>query len=291
VLCLVVCSLLTGCATPFVAGDRESRWSRFENSHVFVPAKYPEGDWKPSAYQFEDVWFNSNDGTRLNGWYYPQQKPAAVVLVAHGNAGNITHTVPLIRRLHDKHNVSVFTFDYRGYGKSDGNPDENGILADTRAARKWLAQRANVDEHDIVLLGHSLGAGVAVDLAASDGARGLILLNAFTSLPDVAGYHWPIVPTGLLMQNRLDSLKKIDKYNGPLLQAHGDHDKFVPIVQGQRLFAKAREPKQFVLHSGGGHNDLPPEEFDEALDRFLARLQPQTVMPEPRRWRAVGTIE
>ncbi|MBS0263668.1 MAG: alpha/beta hydrolase [Planctomycetes bacterium] len=291
VLCLAASSLLTGCASPFMAGDRQSKWSQFENNHVFVPAKYPEGDWKPAAYQFEDVWFKSDDGTRLNGWYYPQPKPAAVVLLAHGNAGNVTHTVPLLKRLHDDHNLTVFSFDYRGYGKSDGTPDEAGVLADTRAARKWLAQRAHVAEHDILLVGHSLGSGAMVELAATDGARGLILLNAFTSLPEVAGHHWPLVPTGLLMQNRLDSLARIDRYQGPLLQVHGDRDRVVPLSQGQRLFEKAHEPKQFVLHAGGRHQDPPPPEFDEALDKFLAQLAPAETLPEPRRWRAVGSTE
>ena len=130
-----------------------------------------------------------------------------------------------------------------------------------------------------------------VDLAARDGARGLILFNAFTSLPEVAAQHWVVVPTGLVMQNRLDSLEKIDKYQGPLLQVHGDHDRVVPISLGERLFEKAREPKQFVRHAGGNHNDLPPEEFDEALDQFLAKLQPPKILPEPSRWRAVGSTD
>lgn len=286
-LCLTCSSLLTGCASPF-AGGGESSWSRFERNRVFVPAKYPEGNWKPAAYTFEDVWFQADDGTRLNGWYCPHEKPVAVVLLAHGNAGNITHSVPLLKRLHDQHQVSVLAFDYRGYGKSDGQPDEAGILEDTRAARKWLAQRANVDEHDVVLLGQSLGGGAVVDLAARDGARGLILLSTFTSLPDVASYHLPLLPTRMLMHNRLESIAKIDKYDGPLLQVHGDNDRVIPIAQGQELFAKAHQPKRFVVSHGADHNDPLPPEFDLALDEFLSSLQPAKVLPQPRRWHATG---
>jgi fermentation-respiration switch protein FrsA (DUF1100 family) len=271
------------------AGGRESSWNRFENSHVFVPAKYPAGNWKPAAYTFEDVWFQAEDGTRLNGWYCPHEEPQAVILLAHGNAGNITHTVPLLKRLHDQHRVSVLAFDYRGYGKSDGQPEEAGILEDTRAARKWLAQRANLDEHDVVLMGHSLGGGAAVDLAARDGARGLVLLSTFTSLPAVASHHWPLLPTSLLMHNRLESISKIDKYDGPLLQVHGDQDRIIPIAQGQELFARAHRPKRFIISPGGDHNDPPPEEFDKALDEFLAKLQPPKIIPQPRRWHAAGS--
>jgi hypothetical protein len=288
VLCAAVSSLLTGCASPF-AGGGESSWSRFERDHVFVPAKYPSGNWTPAAYTFEDVWFHAEDGTRLNGWYCPQEKPVAVILVAHGNAGNITYTVPLLKRLHDLHRVSVLAFDYRGYGKSDGEPDETGVIEDTRAARKWLAQRANIEEHDVVLMGQSLGGGAVVDLASRDGARGLVLLSTFTSLPDVAGHHWPLVPTGLLMHNRMDSISKIDKYDGPLLQVHGDNDRIIPIAQGQKLFATAHEPKRFIVSHGADHNDPLPAEFDKALDEFLASLRPPKVLPQPRRWHAAGS--
>src|SRR5690606_21254788 len=103
-------------------------------------------------------------------------------------------------------------------GRSEGVPSEQGILADARAARQWLAQRAGVREQDIVLMGESLGGGVMVDLAASDGARALILENTFTSLPDVAAFHYPWLPVRTLMRTRFDSLSKIGNYHGPLLQ-------------------------------------------------------------------------
>ncbi|MBI3864022.1 MAG: alpha/beta hydrolase [Planctomycetia bacterium] len=285
VLCAAVSGLLTGCAG--LSGG-ESSWSRFEREHVFVAAKYPEGNWKPAAYTFEDVWFHTADGTRLNGWYAPCENPAAVVLLAHGNAGNVTNVAPLLKRLRDQHHVSVLAFDYRGYGKSEGRPDEPGILEDARAARSWLAKRANVDERDIVLMGQSLGGGVAVNLAAHDGARGLVLISTFTSLPDVAGHHWPIVPAGWFMHNRLESISKIDKYDGPLLQVHGDKDRIIPIGQGEKLFARAHEPKRFVVSHGADHNDPLPVEFDGALDEFLASLRPAKVLPQPKRWHAAG---
>src|SRR5438105_2026933 len=90
--------------------------------------------------------------------------PSCARPVSHGNAGNVTHTLSLLKRLHDQHQVSILAFDYRGYGKSDGQPDEEGIIEDTRAARKWLAQRANVEDYDIVLMGQSLGGGAVIDL-------------------------------------------------------------------------------------------------------------------------------
>jgi hypothetical protein len=288
VLCLACSESCTGCASPFAAGH-QSALARFEQRQVFRPARYPDGDWTPAGFKFEDAWFNAQDGTRLNGWYYPRENPAGVVLLAHGNGANMTAYADALRVLHDRHRLAVMVFDYRGYGKSDGEPDEQGILADARAARKWLAHRENINETDIVLMGHSLGGGVVVDLAASDGARGLILVNTFTSLPDVASYHFPLVPAGLMMHNRLASIAKIENYNGPLLLAHCETDRTIPFTQGKRLFAKANEPKQFVATRGTGHDDLLPEDFQQALDAFLASLPGTKPLPKPSRWHAAGT--
>ncbi len=169
--------------------------------------------------------------------------------------------------------ASVLVFDYRGYGRSEGTPNEAGILADARAARAWLAGRAGIQADQVVLLGESLGGGVQVDLAASDGARGLILLGTFSSLPDVAAAHYPWwLPVRLLMRTRLDSLAKIGRYHGPLLQIHGDHDSIVPLACARRLFEAANEPKELVVIGGGDHNDPLSPRALQAIDQFLERL-------------------
>jgi hypothetical protein len=129
-----------------------------------------------------------------------------------------------------------------------------------------------VSEGNIVLAGHSLGTGVAIDLAANDGARGLILEGAFTSLPDVAESHVPHLPVRALMQTRFHSEAKIASYRGPLLQVHGDADRVVPFSQGRRVFEAANDPKLFITVPGGDHNHLYTPAFVEALDRFLGAL-------------------
>jgi fermentation-respiration switch protein FrsA (DUF1100 family) len=283
-LYLAVCCHIGGCVSPFHA-DGQSALARFEHEHVFQPARYPGGDWTPAGFEFEDVWFTAQDGTRLNGWYLPHENPRGTVLFAHGNGGNITHCAGLMRLLHDRHRLSVMIFDYRGYGKSDGDPSEEGIIEDSSAARLWLAQREQIAEGDVVLMGQSLGGGVVVDLAAEDGARGLVLVSTFTSLPDVAAHHYPLLPTRHLMQNRLDSAAKIGRYHGPLLQVHGDRDRVIPLAQGKRLFAAANEPKRFVVNSGADHNDPLQEAYHKALDEFLGSLPPIHPQPSPPRWR------
>jgi fermentation-respiration switch protein FrsA (DUF1100 family) len=166
------------------------------------------------------------------------------------------------------------TFDYRGYGRSEGVPSERGILRDARAARAWLAQRTETPEQEIVLLGRSLGGAVAVDLASKDSARGLILASTFTSLPDLAAQHMPWASPHLLMTHRLNSKAKIKRYHGPLLQSHGDADELIPIELAKKLFDAAPGPKQFVVIPGAGHNDPQNDDYRETFDRFLDSLPP-----------------
>lgn len=270
---------LVGCTT---IGTTFSPLAAFEQSHVFVPSKYPYGNWHPKDLELEDAWFDSADGTHLHGWYCPHEKPRAVVLFLHGNAGNITHTAEYVRSLHDLHQLTVLSLDYRGFGRSEGVPTETGVLADARAARAWLAKRTGVRECDILLMGHSLGGGVAVDLAAKDNCRGLILASTFTSMPDAAAHHLPYLPTNVLMRNRFDSLRKIDQFHGPLLMVHGDRDRVVPYEQGKKLFAKANEPKRFVTNAGGDHMQLVSKEFVLSFDEFLKALPaPQDEAKQP----------
>ncbi len=246
-----------------------------EESLVYFPIRYPEGDWKPLDLRYEDAQFTAADGVRLHGWYLPHPQPLASVLFCHGNAGNITHRAELLWMLQNRVGVSVLIFDYRGYGRSEGRPTEAGILADARAARTWLAAREGIAESQIVLMGESLGGGVAVDLAAADGARALVLQKTFTSLPDVAAYHFPWLPVRWLMRNRLDSLSKIGNYRGPLLMCHGQPDSIVPYELGRKLFEAANEPKHFIYLPRHDHNDPLPPTYYEQLKQFLAALPPR----------------
>jgi len=246
--------------------------SLFENSLVYLPTRYPQGNWNPPGLWFEDAQFQATDGTQLHGWYVPHPEPRAVVLFAHGNGGNLSGRADVLRLFHNDLKVSVLIFDYRGYGKSEGKPYERGVLSDARAARAWLAKRTGVSEQDIVLFGRSLGGAVAVDMAAHDGARGLILESTFTSLPEVAAVHYPWLPTRWLMSNRFDSEAIIADYPGPLLQSHGTADTVVPFELGRRLFESAQGKKEFHEIPHGDHNELPGREYYLQLDAFLNKL-------------------
>ena len=243
-----------------------------EEHFIFMPSPYPIGNWTPWDLDPEDAWFHAADGTRLHGWYVPATRPRAVILFCHGNAGNVTHRDDVLRNLSRVTGASVLALDYRGYGRSEGTPTEQGVLADARAARDWLSARGEVALDRIVLMGESLGGAVAVWLAARDGARALVLENTFDRLASVASHHFPWLPTTWLLRTKLDSAATIAAYHGPLLQSHGDADSIVPYRLGQRLFAAANEPKEFLTIDDADHNDPRDRSYYGKLARFLDSL-------------------
>ena len=253
-----------------------------EKAFIFFPDRYPIGDWRPAGLAVEDAWFEAADGTRLHGWYVPHEDPRAAVLFCHGNAGNVTNRSEMLQILNGRVGVSVLIFDYRGYGRSEGRPDEPGVLADARAARAWLAGREQIGETDVVLLGRSLGGAVAVDLAARDGARGLVLEGCFSSIPDVAAYCYPWLPVRRMLRTRLDAAGKIGDYHGPLLQSHAGADSIIPIRLGRRLFEAAGEPKRLITLAGFDHNDPPPMWYYDELAEFLDGLDELPSARRPR---------
>jgi fermentation-respiration switch protein FrsA (DUF1100 family) len=267
---LTILAALPGCA---VLGPY-SPTAGLEAKGIFQPAKFPKGEWKQTQVLVRDASFAAADGTKLHGWYVAHDQPKGHALLLHGNAGNVTLLADTLRTLNRRHNLAVLALDYRGFGKSEGKPSEIGLYQDGRAARKWLAEENKIGEADVILMGTSIGGAVAIDLAANDGARGLVIASTFTSLPAVAQRHTPWLPMGLLLSTRMNSLEKIENYHGPLLVVHGDADEVVPYSHGQALYDAAPGKKKFITSKGGKHNDPLPEEYRLALDEFIANLPP-----------------
>ncbi len=196
----------------------------------------------------------SNDGVRIAGIVIPVADTAAQwLLYLHGNAGNVTSSM-LPQFYHRWHalGVNILAIDYRGFGESESRmPDEQGTYADARAAYDWLRATRGVPAERIILYGHSLGSGVATELALRVQAAGLIIEGAFTSVPDIGAEIYPWYPVRWLSSQRFDNLDKIGRVAVPKLILHASDDRIVPYAHGQRLFAAARAPKEWVELKGG----------------------------------------
>jgi fermentation-respiration switch protein FrsA (DUF1100 family) len=243
----------------------------FETRLIYFPSR--TRDVTPSALglAFEDVSLTAEDGVRLHGWFLPVPDARLTLLLSHGNAGNIGDRLDRTLLLQSRLRASVLLYDYRGYGSSQGSPDEAGTYRDARAAYKYLIEQKKVDSRRLVLFGESLGSAVALDLALGHPAAALVLEAPFTSVADMARTT-ALAPLAPFVRTRYDNLAKIGRLQMPLLVLHGDRDEVVPFAQGRRLFEAAPEPKRFFAIPGAHHNDayfVGGDAYWRELEEFL----------------------
>ena len=242
-----------------------------ERSFIYFPERELIGGPADFGLPFDDVSFAAGDGVRLHGWFAPGES-GVTWLWCHGNAGNISHRLENLRLLHDELGVGVFLFDYRGCGRSEGSPSEEGTYRDAEAALAYVLSRLDVDPERIVYFGRSLGAAVAVELATRRPPCALILESPLPSIAELARHHYPFLPVGALLRTKYDSLSKIGKVRVPLLVLHGDQDEVIPFESGRKLFEAANEPKRFYTIRGAGHNDtyiVGGRDYFRALREFV----------------------
>lgn len=221
----------------------------------------------------EDLKLASADGETLQAWYSPAQAGKATILYLHGNGGEITDRADRFAA-YQQQGFGVFFLSYRGYGASTGSPSEAGLMNDARAAYDWLVARGLKPEQ-IMLVGESLGAGVAVQLAAERPVRVLALEAPFASAANVAAMQFWWLPVRLLMKDKFDSIDHIGKIKVPLLITHGDDDGLIPLSEGQALFAAANEPKELVVVPGGTHGSIfSPETWMREMRFFDQHMIP-----------------
>jgi pimeloyl-ACP methyl ester carboxylesterase len=240
-----------------------------EDSLVYMATPASSSWSEPRDLVKEDVELHSADGTRLHAWWCPVKDSRGAVLFCHGQQGNLSHRAWLVPRL-QRLGASVLIFDYPGFGRSEGSPSEAGCYAAADAAYDWLVDEQKVSPCEILIIGKSLGGGIACDLAARRPSRGLVLCMTFTSLPDVAQRLLPVVPASWLMRNRFNNLDKIGQCKGPVFIAHGTRDFKIPPSQAERLFEAAPGPKRYFAMEGLGHSR--PCFTDECLDEIRSFL-------------------
>jgi fermentation-respiration switch protein FrsA (DUF1100 family) len=249
----------------------------FESRLIFFP-EIPgrlSGDWHPHGLPMEDVWLRASDGVKLHAWWIPAPGAEFTFVAFHGNAANIANRADIYDFLW-RLPANVLAVEYRGYGKSDGKPDEAGLYLDAQAAYEFLTKDRGIPPRQIIAIGHSLGTAVATDLASHRELGGLVLEAPFASATAVAKRIYPLLPgLGLAIKSKFETGKKLASVRAPVLVVHCTRDPVIPFALGEEVFRLAREPKTFLRINESCHEEaalLAPEQYREALHKFLAAI-------------------
>ncbi len=265
----------------------------FERNQVFHPFRELERSPTELVRPFEEVTLTTTDQVKLHGWFFPAatNSPRAqeVVLHCHGNGGNISHRLGACEALLET-GVNVLLFDYRGYGRSEGHPSEDGTYLDAQAAYRWLRGKGFLPGN-IIAFGESLGGAVVTELALRERLGGIAIQSTFTSVPDVGKELFPWLPVRWLATIHYDTRSKLGKVKVPVMVMHSRSDRLVGFHHAEANFAAASEPKLF-WELAGDHNDSLSDrkKFIDGVERFLGIIEtanaaagksPATI-PDPR---------
>lgn len=253
-----------------------------EKRYFLNPAKVEQG----LDIKIENVYFKSSDGTQLHGWFLPNRvgKKKGTIMFLHGNAQNISAHIRFVWWL-PRHGYDVFMPDYRGYGRSEGEAELDGVHLDVQSAMAALLARKDIHPTNLVLYGHSLGGALSITSLADskyrDRFRLLIVENSFTSYRtaarEVLGKFWLTwlfqYPLSWTVRDDYQPVEAIPRISPiPILLVHGDADPVIAPYHGGELFAAAKEPKEFWLISGADHNSLDSPQQHERLLQYLDKI-------------------
>ncbi len=246
----------------------------FQSRMVYVPHQELVASPGDIGLDYQEVYLDTPDDVLVHGWFVPAKEEKGVVLFCHGNAGNISHRLTTLDFLHSL-DMSVFIFDYRGFGKSSGSPDEEGTYTDVQAAWNHLTREKGYDPGEIFIMGRSLGGAVAAELTVHQKPAGVILESTFQSIPELGRDLMPFLPVKLLARYSYDTRSKLQDFSAPVLVIHSPQDEIVPYRHGRALYAEALEPRYF-LEIQGDHNSgykQSRESYLDCLEKFFRRYK------------------
>ncbi len=230
-------------------------WTLYFMQPTFLYGPVREVPYTPGelGLDFESVVFKTGDGLQLSGWYIPAKNSKFTMLFCHGNGGNIMHRLDSINIFYNL-GLDCFIFDYRGYGSSEGKPDEEGTYLDVMAAYKWLREEKKISANNIIVFGRSLGGSIAAQLASKVEVEALIIESAFTSYVEIGKKFYPYMPVRWFARFGYRTIDYVKDVNCPVMIIHSRGDEIIPFEFGLELYEAANEPKEFV-EIFGSHND------------------------------------
>ncbi len=241
---------------------------------IYFPQQELEASPADLGLEYEDVWLQSAGEKKIHGWFVPgptgNHGPA--VLFLHGNAGNVSHRMDLLRIVQEL-GLACLLIDYQGYGQSQGKPSEQNMYEDARVSWNFLLQEKGLQPEQVVVWGHSLGGPVAANLAREQNPGALILDSTFTSLPEMGQKLYYVLPVKWIARFDYPTQEYVAQSQAPVLVVHSPDDELVPFEMGRQLYAAASGTKEF-LEVQGGHDDGYITAFDiytEGIADFLTR--------------------
>ncbi|MGZ4778234.1 MAG: alpha/beta hydrolase [Thermoanaerobaculia bacterium] len=244
---------------------------------MFFPEKYPTGNWESATAEFhpQDVWFSTRDQVKLHGWFFAANAAGAPLIIwFHGNAGNITERSLIADELR-RRGVSVLLFDWRGYGKSEGDPTESRLFIDAEAVYDFAVRELDAHAERIALYGESLGGPYAAWLATRRRAHCVVIENSFPSLRDLGNALYAPVPLGYFAPCSLTTTRWLNKAGIPVLVMHGRRDQVIPFNLGMRLYEGLEVPKRLLVSETAGHSEMAfveGERYYEIVTSFVKSL-------------------
>lgn len=246
----------------------------FQSRFVFFPTRRIEATPDDVALPFEPVEIRTDDGVKITGWFVPAENAGGTILFFHGNGGNISHRLDSLLIFHEL-GLSTLIIDYRGYGRSEGKPSEEGLYLDAQAAWKYLLEQRSTEPDKIILFGRSLGGAVAVHLAGKHKPKALIVESTCTSIPEIGSDIYPFLPCALLRwlsRYQFNAAEGVSQAACPVLVVHSRDDDMIPFSHGQAIFDAAGGPKEF-LEITGSHNEgfiVSGRTYKDGLDTFIS---------------------
>ncbi|MDX8391460.1 MAG: alpha/beta hydrolase [Mariprofundaceae bacterium] len=255
----------------------------FESSYIYFPDRQVAQTPADIGLPFRDVRFKAADGTALHGWYMPHAHARFTLLHLHGNGGNIGNRLDQYRRWHAL-GLSILAFDYRGYGNSEGIPDEAGLHADAKAAWSMLIKEYGLRPEKIIIAGRSLGCAVAAKLAVEVNPAGLALEVPFTNIPDMSAAYYPWLPLRWFVHAQFDTEAAVRQTKAPLLLISAEADEIIPDGMADRVFAAHPGPKSRIALPGGHNNfdAVSKHPYFRLWQRWLNSLK--AMKPKPVQW-------
>jgi hypothetical protein len=242
--------------------------STIENVILFFPEKKIEATPDKINLKFDEIGLETADKVKLSAWWTPNDNARATLIFSHGNGGNIGNRLDKLKIFHDL-GLNVLLYDYRGYGKSEGRPSENGLYADAQSAYDFAVNDKKIPADQIISYGESLGGSVAAHLAANNKVKAVILDSTFTNLEDMARLRMPLLAG--LAKSKFDTLADVANIKSPVLVLHSPNDEIIPYAQGQKLYAAVKTSKQFVILQGDHNNGFwkSKNTYVKGLDDFI----------------------